>query len=45
MYIVTEYDGRYNPTNTKGGPLVNAHYVKLPVKPRGKGLKALLKHE
>ncbi len=45
MYIISNYTKLYNPTNTSGGELKNATYVKYPVKPRGKGLRALLKKE
>jgi len=38
------YKTFYNPTNSSGGELQNAKYVKMPVKPRGKGLRALLKN-
>jgi hypothetical protein len=44
-YIISNYAKLYNPTNTSGGELKNATYVKYPVKPRGKGLRALLKKE
>lgn len=43
MYVIKNYKELYNPTNTSGGELKNAKYVKMPVKPRGKGLRALLK--
>ena len=43
MYIVTDYYDHYRPTDTKGNDLVRAKYVKLPVKPMGKGLRALLR--
>lgn len=43
MYIIANYTELYNPTNTSGGELKNAKYVKMPVKPRGKGLRTLLK--
>lgn len=45
MYIIANYAELYNPTNSKGGELKNASFVKMPVKPRGKGLRALLRHE
>ena len=45
MYIIANYAELYNPTNSKGGELIKAHYVKMPVKPRGKGLRALLRQE
>ncbi len=45
MYIISNYAELYNPTNTKGGELINAQYVKMPIKPRGKGLRALLRQE
>jgi len=44
MYIIVDYDSLYKPLSTKGEELVNARYVKLPVKPMGKGLRVLLKH-
>lgn len=44
MYEIVDYDTLYKPLSTKGDELVNARYVKLPVKPMGKGLRALLKH-
>lgn len=43
MYVIARYFELYNPTNSSGGKLKNATYVKYPVKPRGKGLRALLK--
>jgi hypothetical protein len=43
MYEIANYDSLYKPTTTKGHELVHARYVKVPVKPRGKGLRALLK--
>ena len=45
LYEIADYDKRYKPKDTKGKDLVNASYVKLPVKPRGKGLKALMKYK
>jgi len=45
MYIITNYEKLYKPTNSKGGELINAFFVKLPVKPRGKGLRSLLKYK
>ncbi len=44
MYEVADYKKLYNPTNSSGGELLHAKYVKMPVKPRGKGLRALLKN-
>jgi hypothetical protein len=43
MYQIKNYAELYMPTNSKGGDLINAKYVKLPVNPRGKGLRFLLK--
>jgi hypothetical protein len=43
LYEITDYAEHYKPTNTKGEDLKYARFVKMPVKPRGKGLKALLK--
>ena len=43
MYLIADYEKDYNPTNSSGGELKTATYVKMPVKPRGKGLRALLK--
>jgi hypothetical protein len=45
MYEIAEYDKRYRPFNKSGGELVHADFVKLPVKPRGKGLQRLLKEK
>jgi len=45
MYVISEYEDRYRPRNTKGAELVRAHWLKLPVKPRGRGLMALLREE
>ena len=45
LYYIIDYDKRYRPKTTKGEDLVTAKYVKLPVKPRGKGLQALLKRK
>ena len=45
MYIITDYDNRYKPTNKSGGELKNADYVKLPVNPKGDGLEALLEQK
>ena len=45
MYEIVDYDILYKPTDSKGRDLVHATYVKMPVKPRGKGIKALLKHK
>jgi hypothetical protein len=45
MYIISNYAKLYNPTDTKGGKLINAKYVKMPIKPRGKGLRALLRND
>jgi len=45
VYEIVNYDELYKPTNTKGGELKHAYFVKLPVKPRGRGLKALLKEK
>jgi hypothetical protein len=44
MYSIANYEELYMPTNSKGGELVHAVFVKMPVKPRGKGLKSLLKN-
>jgi len=43
VYEIVDYEQLYNPKNSSGGELKNANYVKMPVKPRGKGLMALLK--
>lgn len=43
MYEIANYKKLYNPTNSSGGELLHAKYVKLLVKPRGKGIRALLK--
>ena len=45
MYRIANYSQLYNPTNTKGGDLLYAQYVKMPIKPRGKGLRALLRKD
>lgn len=45
MYIISNYAKLYNPTDSKGGKLINAKYVKMPIKPRGKGLRALLRND
>lgn len=45
MYEIANYDDLYKPTDTKGVELVNATYVKLPVKPKGDGLQSLLSYK
>lgn len=42
MYSIADYDKRYKPLNKSGGDFKNADYVKLPVKPKGDGLQAVL---
>lgn len=42
MYCIENYEKLYQPRDSKQRPLVNAHYVKLPVN-FGKGLKNLMK--
>jgi len=43
LYSIANYEEHYMPKNTKGEDLKYPRYVKNPVKPRGKGIKALLK--
>ena len=45
LYQIANYDDLYKPTDTKGVELVNATYVKLPVKPKGDGLQSLLSYK
>ena len=44
MYTIVDYDKHYKPTDTKGRDLKGpAKFCKLPVKPRGLGIRALLR--
>lgn len=44
MFSIADYDKRYRPYDKSGGELKHADWVKLPVKPKGEGLQALLEH-
>lgn len=43
LYFIVDYDRRYRPKNTHGQEYLHAPYVKLPIKPRGTGLKKLIR--
>lgn len=45
MYLIADYETRYKPYDRAGRDLVNATWVKLPVKPKGMGLEVLLEHK
>lgn len=45
MYFVTDYNELYRPYDKSGGVLKNADWVKLPAKPRGKGITELLERK
>lgn len=44
MYLIAEYDIRYRPYDKSGGELRNPEWVKMPCKPKGDGLQALLEY-
>lgn len=41
-YEIINYDERYRPYDKSGNELKNAHWVKLPAKPKGNGVEKLL---
>jgi len=44
MWVIANYDELYRPYDKSGRDLVNPHFVKLPQKINGRGLKALRKN-
>lgn len=44
MYLIADYDNRYRPYDKSGGELRNTEWVKMPCKPKGDGLQALLEY-
>lgn len=45
MYEIANYDELYRPYDKSGGELANPSWVKMPAKPKGEGLCALLEHK
>jgi len=45
MFCIASYDKYYQPLDKSGRVLKHADYVKLPVRPKGDGLQALLEHK
>lgn len=45
MFYIADYDERYRPYDKSGGELRNPEWVKLPAKPKGDGLQALLEQK
>jgi len=45
MFTIADYDKRYRPYDKAGRELVNPSFVKLPINPKGDGLRTLLKHK
>jgi len=45
MFSIVEYDERYRPYDKACRELVSPNFVKLPIKPKGDGLQALLRYK
>lgn len=45
MFTIADYDKRYRPYDKAGRELVNPSFVKLPINPKGDGLRTLLKYK